>query len=406
MLRSLAPRTDTGARPAWVLEAASTALGARGGATGPFEHRAHALPKLGIDERKLRADRFPGHVYGFLLKAGFPRSLKCARERWQVRLKRSTARLNDIDSRPPVGFGRLADVSEGGYHGGDINEGRMRVRTHDRNWACRARRARRLGSARGRSLEARRRRRHHGLSETGSGLSQDRPRTLPHVEAMNVSSRGTGAEPRELSVQPAQLGSAGPQARLDLRERLGLPAPPDLLEPLGLPGRKARQAHRVPLAPPGLRAAGTCGVRADFACGADWHGLLSLRRLGGHSRRGDDVGEHRRASVLRERWASAATPALRRPRDQRDRLRPGRCRLRWIRGDRQHRRLGGSARWDRARARERGRRARVRPDRPHRVARCRGVSLAHRRATEWCARRRCADRYGKWSSLGRLVVRG
>ena len=67
-----------------------------------------------------------------------------------------------------------------------------------------------------------------------------------------MSSRGTGAEPRELSVQPAQLGSAGLQARLDLRERLGLPAPPDLLEPLGLPGRKARQAHRVPLAPPGL----------------------------------------------------------------------------------------------------------------------------------------------------------
>jgi len=63
-----------------------------------FERRAHALPKLGIDERKLRTDRFPGHAYGFSLKAAFPRLLRRAREQWQVRLKRSTARLNDADS--------------------------------------------------------------------------------------------------------------------------------------------------------------------------------------------------------------------------------------------------------------------------------------------------------------------
>lgn len=79
---------------------------------------------------------------------------------------------------------------------------------------------------------------------------------LRHVEAMNVSSRGTGAEPKDLPAQPAQpvqLGSAGPPARLDLRERLGLPALPDLLEQWDLPGRKARPAHRVPLAQPDRR---------------------------------------------------------------------------------------------------------------------------------------------------------
>ena len=68
---------------------------------------------------------------------------------------------------------------------------------------------------------------------------------LRRVEAMNVSSPGTGAEPKEPPVQPVQLGSAGLQARLDLRERLGLQAPPDLLEQSDLPGRKARPAHRV-----------------------------------------------------------------------------------------------------------------------------------------------------------------
>jgi len=79
---------------------------------------------------------------------------------------------------------------------------------------------------------------------------------LRHVEAMSVSSRGTGAEPKDLPVQPAQpvqLGSAGLQDRLELRERLGLPAPPDLLEQLDLPGRRARPAHRVPPAQPDRR---------------------------------------------------------------------------------------------------------------------------------------------------------
>ena len=92
---------------------------------------------------------------------------------------------------------------------------------------------------------------------------------LRHVEAMSVSSRGTGAEPKDLPVQPVhrprvavhqppqpaqpvQLGSAGPPARPDLRERLGQPALPDLLEQWDLPGRKARPAHRVPLAQPDL----------------------------------------------------------------------------------------------------------------------------------------------------------
>ena len=76
---------------------------------------------------------------------------------------------------------------------------------------------------------------------------------LRHVEAMNVSSRGTGAEPKAQPARPVQLGSAGPPARPDLRERLGQPALPDLLEQWDLPGRKARPAHKVPLAQPDRR---------------------------------------------------------------------------------------------------------------------------------------------------------
>ena len=67
---------------------------------------------------------------------------------------------------------------------------------------------------------------------------------------MSVSSPGTGAEPKDQPAQPGRLGSAGLQARLDLRGRLGLPVRLGQLEQSGLPGRKARRAHRVPLAQP------------------------------------------------------------------------------------------------------------------------------------------------------------
>ena len=295
---------------------------------GVGERCARSRTKLGIDKSKLGADRLQRHAYEFSLRAGIPRGSNLLDRPSRVRAWVSTASLNHADSRARVCFGRLAPCACTGYDVGDIDEGRMRVRTHDRNRARCACRGCEFGDTRRRRVGAFERRRHHRVPEAGPRLPQGRPRRLgmPLERARRDLERAGSSR----SAGPSRAGRTGWRTRSHGPGGSSRSDGPSRTSRSHRACRSSRSSRsdwtsrpsRPARCPGPSRTSRSRRIRSGVARSAEWLCVQSVRRLGRHGRHRNDLGERRRASLQRQRRATAT---LVEARDQRDRLRPGRC---------------------------------------------------------------------------------